>query len=82
MADPYVVAAARRTLAAALVALALGGCGSPSAAPDIVASSDGDTGVDSAYPGFDFTADLVGGGQLSGGDLAGRDVVLWFWAPW
>ena len=29
-----------------------------------------------------FTADLVGGGQLEGGDLAGRDVVLWFWAPW
>lgn len=29
-----------------------------------------------------FTADLVGGGQLEGGDLAGGDVVLWFWAPW
>ena len=31
---------------------------------------------------LDFTADLVDGGQLAGGDLEGRDVVLWLWAPW
>ena len=39
--------------------------------------------LDAALPAeLDFTADLIGGGQLDGGDLEGRDVVLWFWAPW
>jgi len=28
------------------------------------------------------TVDLVGGGQIDGAELAGRDVALWFWAPW
>ncbi|PKQ27272.1 MAG: hypothetical protein CVT64_02245 [Actinobacteria bacterium HGW-Actinobacteria-4] len=37
----------------------------------------------SATPGpFDFTAPLVGGGELDGASLKGSDVVLWFWAPW
>lgn len=26
--------------------------------------------------------DLAGGGQLDWNSLQGRDVVLWFWAPW
>jgi hypothetical protein len=30
---------------------------------------------------LDFTAPLVGGGQIEMGSLAGRPVVLWFWAP-
>ena len=29
-----------------------------------------------------FVADQVGGGQLDANDLAGQDVILWFWAPW
>ncbi|CAN5523698.1 MAG: redoxin domain-containing protein [Acidimicrobiia bacterium] len=29
-----------------------------------------------------FTAQLVDGGSFDGADLAGRDVVFWFWAPW
>lgn len=29
-----------------------------------------------------FTGTLIGGGQISGNDLAGRDVILWYWAPW
>ena len=28
------------------------------------------------------TVDAVGGGQIDGGELAGRDLALWFWAPW
>ncbi len=31
---------------------------------------------------LDFSVPALGGGQIEGADLAGRDVVLWFWAPW
>lgn len=31
---------------------------------------------------FDFTVPAVGGGQIAGADLVGRDLALWFWAPW
>lgn len=36
---------------------------------------------DAAWP-HDFVEDLIGGGQLDANDLAGQDIVLWFWAPW
>lgn len=29
-----------------------------------------------------FSAPLVGGGEIEMGALAGRPVLLWFWAPW
>lgn len=29
-----------------------------------------------------FTAGLVGGGTFDGGEYAGQDLMLWFWAPW
>lgn len=29
-----------------------------------------------------LVADTVGGAQLDTNDLAGQDVVVWFWAPW
>ena len=29
-----------------------------------------------------FTAAGVDGGQVDGSAFAGRDVALWFWAPW
>lgn len=32
--------------------------------------------------GLDFTLPAVGGGQIVGAELAGKDVALWFWAPW
>jgi len=31
---------------------------------------------------LDFTAPAVGGGSIHGSDYGGKDVVLWFWAPW
>jgi thiol-disulfide isomerase/thioredoxin len=31
---------------------------------------------------LDFRLPTVDGGQLDGSTLAGRDVALWFWAPW
>jgi hypothetical protein len=29
-----------------------------------------------------FTAPRLGGGQIRGAEYAGRDVAIWFWAPW
>lgn len=29
-----------------------------------------------------FTAPALDGGQVVGADYAGRDVAMWFWAPW
>ncbi len=31
---------------------------------------------------LDFTATTVGGEELDGATLAGKPVLLWFWAPW
>jgi hypothetical protein len=31
---------------------------------------------------LDFTAPQLGGGILSGADYSGKDVAIWFWAPW
>lgn len=44
----------------------------------------GDSGTDAATvpAALDFTAPLVGGGEIEMGSLAGRPVLLWFWAPW
>lgn len=71
------------------------GASQPDATPD--ASTDGnaadstddaataDTGSSDPEPAawpHTFVADQVGGGQLDANDLAGQDVILWFWAPW
>jgi len=29
-----------------------------------------------------FTAEQLGGGELTSASFAGKDTVLWFWAPW
>lgn len=29
-----------------------------------------------------FTAPRLGGGEIRGVEYAGRDVAIWFWAPW
>ncbi|MBW3588091.1 MAG: hypothetical protein KY429_01560 [Actinobacteria bacterium] len=31
---------------------------------------------------LDFEGEKIGGGTIRGSDYAGRDVVLWLWAPW
>lgn len=71
--------------AVAVVALVAAGCGDDgddgAGAGGEAAADDRATGSAGAGLG-DLTGDLVGGGQLDANDLVGRDVVLWFWAPW
>jgi hypothetical protein len=31
---------------------------------------------------LDFSAPRLGGGQVVGSELAGKDVAMFFWAPW
>jgi len=53
------------------------------AAPVATAASE-QSAVDPATvpAALQFTAPLVGGGEIEMGALAGRPVLLWFWAPW
>ncbi|MFW7415384.1 redoxin domain-containing protein [Demequina sp. SO4-18] len=76
--------------------LALAGCASADAeAPQADASEPGvaesaAAGTPSPSPSepaapespFAFEAETVAGGTLDGETLRGRDVILWFWAPW
>ena len=76
------------------IVVLLAACGAPSG--DIAAPATGATGTPPAAgtaaptqvaaagvpEALDWSAERLGGGQIEGGDLAGRDVVLWFWAPW
>lgn len=69
-----------RLVAAALLltlSVAVAGCGS-------TAGSDGGARGDSAAAPakLDFTATTVDGKKFDGSTLAGKPVVLWFWAPW
>ena len=51
----------------------------PSSGAPPPASSDGGGEVPEALA---FTATTVGGESFDGASLAGRDVAIWFWAPW
>jgi hypothetical protein len=31
---------------------------------------------------LDFSAPSLGGGTVNGSDYVGKDVAIWFWAPW
>lgn len=56
---------------------------SPSDSPSGSAATDGTEGPDTAVPELlDFTSTTVAGEDFDGASLAGRPVVLWFWAPW
>lgn len=51
----------------------------PTSAPD---DGSGSAVVGDAPEALQFTAPLVGGGDIEMAALAGRPVLLWFWAPW
>ncbi len=62
-----------------VLALALAGC---APAAERRAAEPQPAAAPAGADALDFTGKLVDGGQLSGNDLRGGDVVLWYWAPW
>lgn len=80
-------------LCAATLLVACGGGAEPAATPvetspgtTAEASTSGsltaDAPVDGVPTALQFSAPLVGGGEIELGEFAGRPVLLWFWAPW
>lgn len=78
-------------IAAGLVLAACGsGDGGSDAAPATTVAApaptappgDGGGGAVAAPAALQFSAPLVGGGDIELTTLAGRPVLLWFWAPW
>lgn len=60
---------------------------SPGATSTLSPDSGGEPGAPNSGEGeasalLEFETPLLGGGRVSGSELAGKDVALWFWAPW
>lgn len=74
----------RFVVALAAVAFGVAACGgsdtTSSPAPATAGAGESAAGV----PQLDFTAPELRGaeGVIDGGSLEGKDVVVWFWAPW
>jgi hypothetical protein len=71
--------AVRSGLVAIAIVVGLAACGgtdAPSADGSPTAAS-----ADEVSGPFSFSGELLGGGQLEGSSLAGKAVMLWFWAP-
>lgn len=68
----------------AVLAISMGACApTPSTEDDVAMSALAtSTTVEEERGPFDFTAQTLDGRSLSGESLKGKDVVLWFWAPW
>ncbi|MDX8032601.1 redoxin domain-containing protein [Lentzea sp. BCCO 10_0856] len=83
-----------RVVAGAFVVVAaLTACGGPVSSPGPASTSPATTSSSAAVQPsgtsavaapeqLKFTAKTVDGKDISGADLAGKPVVLWFWAPW
>ncbi len=76
----------RLRLPALVIAFAalLASCGGASGSSDETGSADPASPSASEASGApaQFTADQLGGGELTSASFAGKDTVLWFWAPW
>ncbi len=59
-------------LVAALLSLGLAACGGDDAGPDLALEQSV----------FDGTAQTVQGESFDLNELAGQDLIIWFWAPW
>jgi thiol-disulfide isomerase/thioredoxin len=87
---------ASRTAAAAALCLGLlaAGCGdgygddddggddTESGAPAAMGTSDDDVDQAATAELLSFSTRTVDGGEVDAAELAGRDVVVWFWSPW
>lgn len=81
---------ARNAALTVLLMLTTAACGGASggSSPEASAASAGAAGTTAAAAGASgperlrFTAETTGGQQFDGETLAGKNVVLWFWAPW
>jgi hypothetical protein len=74
---PQPATAARRALIAVVIAVGLAACGG-----DDTPSADGSpAAAPTGQAPLSFSGELLGGGQLEGSSLAGKAVMLWFWAP-
>lgn len=73
----------RRSAAAAVVAagLALAACGSDDSAESAPLTAGAAADVLAADT-FEATAQTIQGETFDLGQLAGTDLILWFWAPW
>ncbi len=76
----------RLRLPALVIALAAlsAACGGTSGSSDATGSRDLAASRSSEPSGVPvpFTADQLGGGKFASASFAGKDTVLWFWAPW
>jgi hypothetical protein len=66
---------------AAVILLACGS-GDKGAETSFQGGSPRSTGESKAAGLLDFQAPKLGGGTVHGRDFAGKDVAMWFWAPW
>lgn len=76
----------RLRLPALVIAFAamLAACGAAAGSSDANGSADAEAPAASEASGgpAPFTAAQLGGGELASASFAGKDIVLWFWAPW
>jgi hypothetical protein len=54
----------------------------PATTPDATPADEDDPADSPTAELFAFTATTVQGEDFDGAEYAGRDVALWFWAPW
>jgi hypothetical protein len=73
-----------RTLIVVISVLMLGACGGGDAVvPQAGGRATTATPAETLPAGaLDFSLPNVNGGQVEGATLEGRDLALWFWAPW
>lgn len=78
--------AVRKLMVLALLTVVLAGCAKKDEAPsqgvkfESPPAPDPEASLGSGL--LDFTAPKLGGGKVVGSEYAGKDVALWFWAPW
>lgn len=53
-----------------------------STGPEVASGPSVDSGGQSTPEILDFQSQTVSGDAFQGGDFAGKDLMLWFWAPW